>query len=522
MIPDQTTTADARKRYVLYAVGGSVGAATMGAELGAARLVAPFFGTSTMVWALVIGATLLSLSIGQLIGGWLSARGATEKTAARLLLISAAVLAVLPFVGRPLMAQTLQLFYTEAYGTIVASALSVTLLTGLPLISMGAVGPLLLQLSITDARKAGQIGSYLYAWGTIGSLVGTYASGLIFIPLLGTTQTLWLFAALLAVTSAFISNSARQNQKNGIKTAVSVLLPIALLITTLALPKPAIKNLPGQIFEAETAHNYIAVLQKDDERQMVFNDGFAVQSIYRENELPLKGVWGYYALSPAWTKSGKPKNILMLGLGGGTAARQFRELYPEAKITGVELDAGAVQVGQKYMGMPTDINVVIEDARTFLWFDKAKYDVILIDAFQFPYVPFQVTTREFFTLVESHLEDGGAVLLNVGRAGKHRDVVHALVHTAQTVFPTVNAVDVHETYNTIIYAGRHELKDSTGLDALNLRPHTHGWLSMLPNPEPWPTPPNTPILTDDRAPVEWLTDLIVLRHIFANFFPTKS
>ncbi len=504
---------NAQNRYALYTIAGAVGAATMGAELGAARLVAPFFGTSTMVWALVIGATLLSLSIGQLIGGWLCTKHATNqpatlKTTTRLLLASATVLAVLPFVGPPLMAQTLELFYSESYGTIIASALSVTLLTGLPLISMGAVGPLLLQLSITDATQAGQIGSRLYAWGTIGSLLGTYVSGLLLIPLLGTSRTLWLFAALLVITSAFVSQKRLRT--------ITAIAGIALFVAFLAIPRPAIKNLPGQIFEAETAHNYVSVFQVGEQRHMTFNDGFAVQSIYQKDTLPLTGVWGYYALSPAWTKSGKPTHVLLLGLGGGTSARQFRELYPDAKITGVELDPGVVAAGQKYMGMPHDIDIVIEDARTFLNFDQQTYDSILVDAFQFPSVPFQVTTREFFQHVENRLAEGGAVLLNVGRAGKHRDVVHALVHTAQQVFPTVNAVDVPETYNTIIYAGRHELTQSAGLDSLNLRPHTRGYLKLLPNPEPWPTPPNTPILTDDRAPVEWLTDLIVLRHVFSS------
>lgn len=500
-----------RGRYLLYAVAFFVGAATMGAELGAARLVAPFFGTSTMVWALVIGATLLSLSVGQLLGGWLCSRGVRGPGIALLLIISAVILAILPLIGRPLMAETLVLFYREEYGTIVASAISVTTLTGLPLVAMGAVGPLLLQMAIKDPGKAGQIGSYLYAWGTIGSLLGTYLSGLILIPLLGTSRTLWLFAAVLVMTAAFFSTPRRR------KTAIIAV--VAAFLAAGLMPQGPIKKMPGQIYEAETVHNYVAILEDDGELQMVFNDGFAVQSVYRPGELPLRGVWGYYALAPAWTTTGVPENVLLLGLGGGTAALQYRQLYPEAQVVGVEVDPGVVYAGRRFMGMPDDIDVVIEDARTFLYLHEDLYDIILIDAFQFPYVPFQLTTKEFFLLVEERLAPGGAVLLNVGRDGTRREVVDALLRTAGEVFPVVSAVDVAHTYNTIVYAGRHELTDALGLEALDLPRHDALRLRSLPWPQSGDIAQDAPLLTDDHAPVEWLTDLIILRLFFDALWP---
>lgn len=501
---------DRKSRFVLYGAAFSVGAATMGAELGAARLVAPFFGTSSMVWALVIGATLLSLSVGQLIGGWLSGRGVGWRGVAWMLTSSAVVLAALPLLGRPLMAGTLEYFYSEAYGTLLASALSVTFLTGLPLLAMGAVGPIFLQLAITDAKRAGQIGSYLYAWGTIGSLLGTYLSGLLMIPLLGTARTLWFFAALLLVTAAFFAFPRRPL----LVTLVGVVAFLGAGMTT----APPIKDLPGQIFEAETAHNYVAILDRRGQREMVFNDGFAVQSIYREDDLILEGVWGYYAMAPAWTTTGRPEDVLLLGLGGGTSARQYRAMYPEARVVGVELDPGVVEAGRRFMGLPEDIEVVIEDGRTYLTVTNEHYDLILVDAFQFPYVPFQVTTKEFFALLQSRVKPGGAVLLNVGRDGERHDVVHALVRTAREVFPHVAAVDVPRTYNTILYAGEHPLSEAVGLNSLGLLPEHRMLLGRLSTPGPWDVPPSTSVLTDDRAPVEWLTDLIVLRLFWEGLF----
>ncbi len=495
-----------RARYVLYGAAFSVGAATMGAELGAARLVAPYFGTSTVVWALVIGATLLSLSVGQLFGGWLTSRGVRHRGALTLLLLSAGLLALLPFVGRPLMAETLQRFYSEDYGAIVASALSVTTLTGVPLLAMGALGPIFLQLIIRDPDRAGQLGSFLYAWGTIGSLLGTYVSGLILIPLWGTTKTLLFFAAILAMTACLFLPTR--------KAAGLAITGVAVLLIAWAPPIP-IKNEPGQLVEAETAHNYVAVLQQGQERHLVFNDGFAVQSVYRDDHLPLHGVWGHYAAAPAYGTA-PPESVLMLGLGGGTAALQYRTLYPEARVLGVEIDRRVVELGHEYMGLPRDVDVVIEDARTFLAIDDGHYDVILVDAFQFPYIPFQLTTREFFELLHDRLSPGGVVLLNVGRDGHRHDVVHALARTSSEIFTHVVGTDVRGTYNSVLFLTDHPPEQALGLRPLNLPADDHRRLLNLDPVSPWQIPPDTPLMTDDHAPIEWLTDLIVLRHVLGH------
>ncbi|MFU8802341.1 MAG: spermidine synthase [Bradymonadaceae bacterium] len=498
------------RRRLLYGVTFFVGASVMGAEIAAARLVAPFYGTSTMVWALVIGATLLSLSVGQLLGGWLSRRGIGDRGIVGLLLASAVILVTLPFIGRPLMEQSLTFFWHEAYGTIAASALGVTALIGFPLIFLGAVGPLILQEAISDAKEAGSVGGYLYAWGTIGSLLGTYTSGLLFIPIFGTSRTLWIFSALIVLGAALFI--PRKRWRLGLGSAALI-----AFIAGFIIPTGPIKATPGQIFEAETAHNYIEVVEERGVRRLYFNEGFAEQSIYIPGRLALHNVWGYYGLAPAWTTTGSPSKVLMLGLGGGTAARVYRELYPDAEIVGVELDGEVIEAGRRFMGMPEDIETVAADARIHLAREERHFDVIIVDAFQFPYIPFQLCTREFFSLLHARLAPGGMAMLNVGRDGENREVVYAILRTLGEVFPYVYAVDVPSGYNTIVIAMDHPIDEAVGVEGLVLPSRARASFAYLADPTTWRIPANAPLLTDDHAPVELLTDLVFLRRLLPGF-----
>ena len=498
------------QRGFLYTVAFATGAAVMAAELSASRLVAPFFGTSTPVWALLIGTVLSAMAVGQLIGGRLAGQAAPGgpgpvRLLSGLLLLAALLLALLPLVGRPVMSGTMELMKGGAMGTLAASALGVNAVLALPMVALGAAGPVLLHQAVRSQEETGRVAGRIYALGTAGSLLGTWGSGLLLIPLLGTRTTLWLCASGLALLGA-VGLLRRLGRAAGVG-AVLLLLALGLL-----LPQGPIKPRPGAIHEAETAANYVQVVQDETKRSLYLNDGYAIQSLYPlDGTLPLFDVWGYYGAAPAWTVGGVPERVLLLGLGGGTSARILRELYPSAEIVGVELDPEVVEAGQRYLGMPTDIEVQVEDARAWLTRDPSRYDLILVDAFQFPYVPFQLCTREFFAALDAHLEPGGTVLLNVGRDADSYEVVHALAATLAGSFPHVRGVDVRNGSNTVLLGSHHGAERDAGLAALGLPPRELARLRRLSPPTSWQLDPLAPVLTDDRAPVELLTDLIVLR-----------
>jgi spermidine synthase len=263
------------------------------------------------------------------------------------------------------------------------------------------------------------------------------------------------------------------------------------------------------------------VIERGGELQLCVNDGFAVQSfVRRDGKLPLRDVWAYYALAPSFSAATSPKNLLLLGLGGGTAAEIYRRLYPSAGVVGVELDPAIVEAGRRWLGVRLDgVEVVIDDARIFVAAEAARapgrFDVVILDAFQFPYVPFQLATAEFFASVRRTLAPGGVLLVNVGRYGEARDVVHAVARTLAAVFPHVGQADPPSRSNTILVASDHAPSEARGVEGLDVSPETRAVLRDLAarhaplKPAAWPE--GTPLLTDDLAPVERLTDRIIWR-----------
>jgi predicted membrane-bound spermidine synthase len=171
-----------------------VGASALGAEIAAARLLAPYFGASTIVWANTIATVLVALSIGYWLGGKLADRDPSRRTLSLIVLAAAALLAVVPFVGRPFLGAI------EA-GEFVGSLIGVVVLVAVPVLLLGCVAPFAVRLSVTDVAQTGRVSGRLYAVSTTGSLVGTFLSALVLLPLIGTRLTFVAFAAALALVA---------------------------------------------------------------------------------------------------------------------------------------------------------------------------------------------------------------------------------------------------------------------------------------------------------------------------------
>jgi spermidine synthase len=507
-----------------YALSFLGGAAVMNGEIAAGRLLAPHLGTSTSTWAMLIGAVLGSLAAGSLLGGWLSARGSAPRFIVRLLVASALLFTALPRGVPWLLASSLQRFRGGGAGALVLTAAVTAVAIALPMISLGALPPLLLHAagraeggSLPEAL--GRLAGRLTAFGTIGSLVGTFSAGLVLLPWIGTRATFDVAAVLLSASACAFAFRAGARREAALALAAS-----ALTLLLAALPRSSPSPSRGRvIWSGESRHNHIEVVERSGERQLRVNEGFAVQSFARvDGKLPLRDVWAYYALAPSYGAAPSPREVLLLGLGGGTSAEIYRRLYPEAKVTGVELDPALVEAGRQFLGLSLEgVAVVIDDARPFLDAEAqrspGRFDVIVLDAFQFPYVPFQLTTAEFFGAARRALAPGGVLLVNAGRYGEGRDVVFALARTLAAVFPHVQAADAPNRSNTLLAATAHDPARAVGVEGLFVSAEARAVLRDLASrhapmkPAWWPE--GAALLTDDRAPVEWLTDRIVWREL---------
>ncbi len=499
--------------YLLFTVFIS-GMTTLAVELSASRLLDPYFGTSNVVWANLIGLILVYLSVGYFIGGRLADRYPHPRVLYSITGVAAVLIGAVPFIARPVLLLASRGFATYSAGLLLGSFIGVLLLFALPVTLLGFVSPFAIRLAMRDVRSAGDIAGRIYGISTLGSILGTFAPVLILIPNIGTRYTFLLFAGLLLLVS--IGGLVRARSRLAWLFAFFFLMLLALgVLSRRMIIKPA----EGMIFEAESAYNYIQVVEVDGTRYLLLNEGQAVHSVYDPDSLATFGTWDYFLVGPFFNPppytSDQVRSLCMIGLAAGTTPRQYTAVFGPIPIDGVEIDPLIVDVGRRLFAMTEpNLTVHVADGRYFLARTEARYDVIAVDAYRLPYIPFHLTTQEFFTEVRRHLTEKGVVVINVGRTENDYSLVEALATTMQTVFPSVYIVDVPETFNSVVVATVVETQ------AANLRanlpgitdPFLYNVVSQAAD-HLRPVAGTGPVLTDDRAPVEQLSNLVVLRYV---------
>jgi predicted membrane-bound spermidine synthase len=427
-----------------------VGLVTLGVEFSASRLLEPAFGNSQLVWAALIGLILLSLSVGAWLGGRLADRYPRRRELDLVLTAAAVAVALVPLLSTPVLRLAASGMADLAPGLLAGALLAVTLLFAVPAVLLGTATPWAVRLAVTDVQHTGHIAGRLSAVATAGSLVGAFLPVLWLIPTFGTRWTFYLLALLLLVV---LSLSALHRSHRWV--------PLVALLTVLLLAfftQPAGVRAAwddgrnGQIiYEDESAFNYIAVRQWGSERHLKLNDGIGIHSVYHPDARLSSGIWDYFLLAPLFRRE-PPKNLLLIGAAAGTVAGLYTDMYGPLPITGVELDPQILEVGREYFNADwPNYTTVAADGRRFLAQQAADttYDVIAIDAYRPPYIPFHLTTVEFFRLVHDHLSDDGMVAINVGRTPTNYALVDALVATLRQVFPSVFVIDEPGPPNTL-------------------------------------------------------------------------
>ncbi len=503
-------------RY-LYLTVFVAGMTTLAVEVSAARLLEAVFGTSNIVWANIIGLILIYLTLGYFLGGRWADRSPHPQTFYRLLLWAAFTSGLIPLLARPLLRAAARAFADLEVAVIGGSFLSVLLLFAIPVTLLGCVSPFALRLALWDLRRAGDVAGRVYALSTLGSVIGTFAPVLFLIGAIGTARTFLLFAGLLMAVA--LLGLARA----GGRWWAYLWMPLLLLGSAwLLLRGPLKPPLWGwrPLHEEESAYNYIQVMEAEDgTRYLLLNEGQGVHSVYHPDRLRTFGTWDYFLIAPYFNPPPYPparvRRVAILGLAAGTIARQITQVYGPLPIVGVEIDPAIVRVGRDYFGMTMpNLQVVVGDARAFLARSPRRYTLVAVDAYRLPYIPWHLTTVEFFRQVRDHLTDDGVVAVNVGHTDTDYRLVAAMVRTLGQVFPSVHVVDLPGTFNALIIATVQPTSPenlAANLDGLQhpfLREVAGEALANLRT-----VPPDGPIFTDDRAPVESLTNAIVIRYL---------
>jgi predicted membrane-bound spermidine synthase len=514
--------------HYLYLAVFISGMTTLAVELSASRLLGNVFGTSNIVWANVIGLILLYLTIGYFIGGRWADRSPYYTTFYRILLWGAFLSALIPLVARPVLTTAASAMANVEAALALGSFFSILVLFSVPVTLLGCVSPFAIRLAVTELRDAGKISGRIYAISTLGSLLGTFAPVLFLIPELGTIRTFLLFAGILYVVG-FIGLWQHQ----GLATLRWLWMPVIIaVLTILALNGPLRAPFAGAtlLYEDESAYNYIQV-QEDQagNRYLYLNEGQGVHSQWnKDNYADGHRTWSFFLTAPYFNNPPfaplDVESMAIVGLAAGTIARQYTKVYSDVPIDGIEIDPGIIEAGAKYFDMNPqmmpNLKVYTQDGRYELNRLDKQYTVIAVDAYRPPYIPWHLTTVEFFQEIRDHLTDDGVVAINVGRTDTDRRLVDAMTTTLIQVFPSVHAMDVPYSFNTILVATVQETAASNLAENLAALPQDAD--PLLRDSLTWGVNQNVPIhqidliFTDDHAPVETLVDSLVINFLLSG------
>lgn len=506
-------------RYLYFTVFTS-GMTTLALEFAASRLLGSVFGTSNLVWASIIGLILIYLAAGYFLGGWWADRSPEFRTMYGILAWGAFAAGLVPLVARPVLRLAAEAFDHLQVGVLFGSFTAVLVLFSIPVTLLGTISPFAIRLAIRDPQQAGRISGRIYAISTIGSFVGTFTPVLLLIPLVGTTWTFILFSEALVLTALgglWLSAGWR-------KTLAYAWMPVVLLVLALLWAWAPIKATAGQIYETESAYNYIQVLEQDGYRMLRLNEGQGVHSIWHPTQVDYYGPWEQFLAAPFFNAPPygpeRVKRMAIVGLAAGTTARQGTLVFGPLPVDGFEIDPEIIRVGREYFDMnEANLNAIAEDGRWGLEQSDGQYDLIVIDAYRPPYIPWHLTTQEFFQLVYERLAEEGALAINVGRSPTDRRLIDGLAGTIGTVFPSVYVMDVPGSFNSMIYATRQPTQEGNllaNVAYLYERKDVHPLLIQsleraVLNLQPLPQ--SQVVYTDDRAPIEWVTNNMVLSYV---------
>ncbi len=492
-------------KYYLYATEFFAGMAVMAVELGASRLLAPYFSSSQIVWTIIIGTIMIAMALGNIYGGRNADKNPDPDRLYKRLLVAAVWIAAIPVAGKYIILgiSGVLILTISTNFLILAAFFACMLIFVFPLFLLGTVTPSLVKYTIGSLDESGKTVGTLGACNTIGSIIGTFLPTFVTIPAVGTSATFLIFSGILLLLGLLYFINKRTAAK-----ACAVSSMLFVLCSVLGHSGSFAFWESNLVYEGESIYNYLQV--KEDDRSVILSTNvlFGVQSI-KMKEDGLTGMYYDYALAaPLMADAPKKEEteILILGMGTGTYAHQCMKYFDGITVEGVEIDQKITDLAGTYFDLPEEVQVTTYDGRAYLQTIDKKYDVIMVDAYQDITIPFQMSSVEFFTLVRDHLKEDGVMVVNMNMKSDGEGGINVcLADTISSIFPNVYTVDVRGATNRELFASEND-------DMLTLLSENRKHLSqeeltvMMERVEDNLTPYESTgeLLTDDKAPVEVL------------------
>lgn len=494
-----------KNKLFLYLTEFFAGMSVMAVELGASRLLAPYFSSSQIVWTIIIGTIMIAMALGNLYGGRSADKNPDPDKLYRRILISAVWIAAIPAVGKYIvMGISALLIFTVSTNFLIWAAFAACMVIFVfPLFLLGTVTPSLAKYSVDSLEDSGRVVGTLGAFNTIGSIIGTFVPTFLSIPAVGTSVTFLIFAGILLVLALVYFFSAKRGKAG---SAAAIVLFAVCCVFGWSDSFAFWEN--DLTYEGESVYNYLQV--KEDDRRVILSTNvlFGVQSLLMKDDA-LTGMYYDYAMAaPLMAGQKQPEDckVLILGMGTGTYARQCRNYLGDMEIEGVEIDEKITALAREYFDLPAGVPVTTYDGRAYLNAIDRQYDVIMVDAYQDITIPFQMSSVEFFTLVQAHLAPDGVMVVNMNMRGSEEESINAyLSDTISSVFSQVYTVDVSGSTNRELFASNNpRMLENLDTRLGNVESGSLALLLGQVSANLTPYVPGGHIMTDDKAPVELL------------------
>ena len=494
-----------KNKLFLYLTEFFAGMSVMAVELGASRLLAPFFSSSQIVWTIIIGTIMIAMALGNIYGGRSADKNPDPDKLYGRILIAAMWIAAIPVLGKyVILGISALLIFTVNSNFLIGAAFAACMVVFVfPLFLLGTVTPSLAKYSVDSLADSGKTVGNLGAFNTIGSIIGTFVPTFVTIPSVGTSVTFLIFAGILILLSLIYFISGKRGKvKSGVSAAAFLFCCVLGASNSFAFWETDLA------YEGESVYNYLQV--KENERNVILSTNvlFGVQSVLVKGD-GLTGMYYDYAMAaPLMTKTGAKEDceMLILGMGTGTYATQCKKYFGDMPIEGVEIDEKITDLAHTYFELPEEVAVTTYDGRAYLNAVDKTYDVIMVDAYQDITIPFQMSSVEFFSLVKDHLKEDGVMVVNMNmRGNKEGNINQYLADTIASVFSEVYTVDVRGATNRELFASNNpemlayfsENRDSLAdVGLAGLMETVEENLAVYE--------PGDYLMTDDKAPVELL------------------
>jgi spermidine synthase len=474
------------------------GAAVMVLEMVGARIVAPYFGSSIVVWTALIGTILASLSLGYWWGGRMADRNPSLRILARIIMFSGLCTGLVA-VAKSMILDFWGLGSTPIY--VAATVMNLVLFAPASIL-LGMISPYAVRLKMVAVDQAGSTAGSLYALSTLGSILGTFFAGFFLVAVLGSTSILILVAVVLILLSLLVSVADR-----GSKIAA---LALVLLLGAGLSGYGSYLGEAG-FFDFDTHYSRVFVYQSQEAgtertmRAMATTPRYTQSAMYMDDRTALALPYTRF-FKASWHFLPSARRFLVLGGGGYSFPKYALTRHADLQMDVVELDPGVTQLARRFFALEDHPLMTLhhEDARTYINRSGDRYDVILIDVFNSQYsVPFHLTTIETVGRLHAMLQEDGVVIMNTIAAieGRQGRFLRAEYLTYSSVFPHVDLFplqhpeDGQTVQNVMIVASKSRLPvDSSAAD-----PDVERFLAQR-----WrrPVAADVPVLTDDFAPVD--------------------